>query len=166
MYCFCNSESHICDILKRANGKLYILRALKRHGLPVSDLRTIYLGYVRPILEYGTPVWNGGLTKSQSERLERVQKRALRIIYASAYTHYEDILETCELTTLEERREKLCLDFIKSSLSETTQFREFIPTPTAKSKALRKSRTIPDIKCKTERMKNSPLPYLIRLLNE
>eukprot|EP00057_Strongylocentrotus_purpuratus_P010304 XP_011664778.1 PREDICTED: RNA-directed DNA polymerase from mobile element jockey-like [Strongylocentrotus purpuratus] len=38
---------------------------LKGHGLPIEDLCTIYTGFLRPLVEYASPVWNGGLTKEQ-----------------------------------------------------------------------------------------------------
>ena len=54
-------ETHILNIVKRL---------LKGHGLPSCDLLIIYLGYIRPILEYAAPVWNSGLTRNQCERLK------------------------------------------------------------------------------------------------
>ena len=47
----------------------------------MNDIRRFYICAIRPILEYGAQVWHGGLTKAQSECIEKVQKRALRIIY-------------------------------------------------------------------------------------
>ena len=41
---------HIGDITKRASGRLFMLNILKRHGLSVKDLVTIYVGFVRPFL--------------------------------------------------------------------------------------------------------------------
>jgi len=41
-----------------------------------------YISVVRPILEYACPVWHTGLTAAQSDTLESVQKRAMRIIYS------------------------------------------------------------------------------------
>ena len=37
---------------------------------------------IRPILEYACPVWPAGLTKGESDILEKIQKRALEIIYS------------------------------------------------------------------------------------
>ena len=42
------------NIEKRANGKLYMLRLLKRYGVPRHDLLTVFTGYIRPLTEYGT----------------------------------------------------------------------------------------------------------------
>ncbi|KAI8490542.1 hypothetical protein Bbelb_318100 [Branchiostoma belcheri] len=39
-----------------------------------------FCGYIRPTLEYASPCWSTALTQKQSDALERVQKRACRII--------------------------------------------------------------------------------------
>ena len=43
-----------------------------------------YCSVIRPTLEYGDVLWHGGLTNSQSENIERIQKRAFRIDYIKA----------------------------------------------------------------------------------
>ena len=45
-----------------------------------SDLCKYYTTCIRSVLEYACQVFHGGLTKEQSDLLESVQKRALRII--------------------------------------------------------------------------------------
>ena len=59
-------EQNVKNIVKRANGKLHMLRLLKRHNLPWKDLITVYTCYVRPVLEYAVPVWNGALSKPKT----------------------------------------------------------------------------------------------------
>ncbi len=61
-------------------ASIYYLRELKRSGVLQSDLVCIYLTLVRPVVEYAYLVWSTGLTKEQSQTLESIQKRALRII--------------------------------------------------------------------------------------
>ena len=51
------------------------------------------------------------LTAEQSARLERVQKRILKIVSKRAEMLYEELLTKFKVQTLEERREKLCKDF-------------------------------------------------------
>ena len=104
-----------------------MLRLLKRHFLPYQDLITVYCSYIRPICEYGCPVWHGGLTVKQSSSLESVQKRALRIILGNEFSSYDDALNICNLTSLSKRRENLCLSFMKKTLSKTNQFQEYLP---------------------------------------
>ena len=75
------------------------------------------------------------------------------------------MLQLSALTTLEERRIMLCSYFIDKTLKYTTHFEKFIPMWPANRRTLRASTKIPEMKFKTNRMKNSPLPYLTRLYN-
>ena len=126
-------DSTVNDIVKRANGKLHMLRLLKRHFLPYQDLITIYRSYVRPICEYGCPVWNGGLTTRQSNLLELIQKRALRSILGNTYPGYDNALSTCNLTRLSDRRENLCLTFMEKALKTLISSKIILtPIPTQK----------------------------------
>ncbi|XP_071498762.1 uncharacterized protein [Diadema antillarum] len=66
-----------------------------------SDLLTVYLATVRPILEYAVPVW---AAKKQVDLIERIQKRACRIIIGRSYSSYSDARDTLHLPTLSDRR--------------------------------------------------------------
>ena len=157
-------NKHITDLLKRCNKKLYMLRRLKSFHLPLCDLLTIFKGYVRPILEYGAPVFNGALTKHQVYSLQLIQKRACRIMLVRNYISYQLALERCDLLTLEKRRRKLCIEFAHSL--EKSQFAtKWLPKKQQTHHNLRNRRKYTQYKCKTNRFKNSPLPYLIDLLN-
>ena len=158
-------ESHVKDIEKRANAKLYMLRSLAKFGLSHEDLITVFIGYIRPILEYATPVWSGGLTFAQKERLERIQKRALRIIFGKEYQSYATALTRSKLMTLESRWQELCINFFKKTLLCINQFKQFI-AQRVHNRSLRKTTKIPEPRCKTKRMQNSPIPNLIRLYNK
>ena len=57
-----------------------MIRVLKGHALPVDDLVTIYKGYLRPLLEYVVPLWNGALTQQHVQQLERIQRRVIKLI--------------------------------------------------------------------------------------
>ena len=70
-----------------------MLKVLKKFGLTTADLITVYIGYVRPVAEYAVPVWHSCLNDEQSASLERIQKRALRIVFGSDYTSYDDALK-------------------------------------------------------------------------
>ena len=107
-------DSHVAQVTKKCNRKLYMLRNLKRFNMPLPDLVTVFTGYIRPVLEYACPVFNSSLTKKQENKLEAIQKRACKIIFGTGYTTYETALSTCKLLALTERREQLCLAFAKS----------------------------------------------------
>ena len=70
-------------LLKKANTRLYALRQLKKAGLShPDDLVNIYCSFLRPCVEYASPVWSrSDLTEYLSKLIESVHKRALKIIY-------------------------------------------------------------------------------------
>ena len=72
-------NAHVTEIIKKCNKKLFMLRRLKTYNLPVCDLVTVYIGYVRPVLEYCVPLFTAGLTSRQINYLESIQKRACRM---------------------------------------------------------------------------------------
>ena len=45
-------------ILKKANKRLYILRALRRSGVSVPDMVNIYCAVIRSVVEYASPVFS------------------------------------------------------------------------------------------------------------
>ena len=44
-----------------------------------SDLKIIYVSFIRSLLEQSCTVWHSGLTQENTNDLERVQKCALKI---------------------------------------------------------------------------------------
>ena len=51
---------------------------LKRAGISQSDLATVYLSVVRPVLEYACPVCHTNLQQYLSDNIETIPKRALK----------------------------------------------------------------------------------------
>ena len=95
-------------LFKKANARLYALRQLKKAGLSHHDLVNIYCSFLRPCVEYASPVWSDS-TEYLSKLTESVQKRALKIIYP--LLSYEDALSATRLDTLESCRHHACLKF-------------------------------------------------------
>ena len=73
-------NTHIDALAKRVNSRLYTLKQLNRSGLPEQDLLMFYTTIIRPVLEYANLAWHHSITVAQSDRLEALQKRAMRII--------------------------------------------------------------------------------------
>ena len=99
-------------IVKKAAKRLFLLKVLKSYGASTSDMKNFYIAVIRPTLEYGAQEWNGGITKDQSNEIERIQKRALKIIYKK--DDYDKCLQIAELVSLKERRDQMCIQLIKS----------------------------------------------------
>ena len=118
--------TQVAEIRKKANGRLFMLKTLRRFNLPRADLVTIFTGFLRPLVEFAAPVWHSGITAAQNTAVENIQKRACKIIMGKDYTTYEEVLAILNLETLEERRKQLCLSFFKSLLS-SEQFCNWVP---------------------------------------
>ena len=95
--------------------------------------------------------------------LERVQKSSMRTIFGNKYESYEDSLNQLKLDTLEVRREKLCLSLAKKSL-QLEKFKQMFPLNM--NRQTRNSNKFIVRKCRTERHKNSSIPYMQTLLNK
>ena len=95
-------------ITKKANSRLYALRQLKA-CLSKTDLLIIYCSFVRSVAEYAAPAWSN-VAIYLSDSIETMQKRAVRIIYASLTN--EDALVHSGLRTSVARREDLCTSFM------------------------------------------------------
>ena len=105
-------NSHVDYITKKACKKLYSLRVLRRASVSQSNMLRIYLGSVRPVLEYAVPVWQD-IPAYLSEAIERVQKRALNIIYPEAES-YAHAVQLGNQDRLDDRRVHLCYKYMKS----------------------------------------------------
>ena len=98
-------KEHIASILQKAARVLGVLRRLRR-SLSQAALRTIYICYIRPILEYASVTWSN-LTRSEADQLERFQRRAARLILGIPLFKRVDhslLLTAANLPTLESRR--------------------------------------------------------------
>ena len=65
---------HVEVIVQKGNRRLYSLRVLEQCGAPPASLAKVYTTIVRPVVEYAAPV-------CLSYKIERIQKRAMRIIF-------------------------------------------------------------------------------------
>ena len=159
-------DTQVNYMCKAFNKKLYFLRQLKRCNIPINDLKTVYLQYVRPSLEYASPAWFCGLTKTQRECLEKMQRKAFRIILTADLCSsgtYGEICRALGVHPLMERLEQLSLNFGKSLLS-STKHRDWLPP--SRNNNLRNSNSLSTIMCRTNRYKTSPIPYLTTILNK
>ena len=142
---------------------MIILHNLCDFNVPVEDLLTIYILYIRPVLEQSAVVWHSSIIRGEQMDIERVQKCALRIILKENYLSYQSALLACGLDSLKARRTELCLNFArKCTIHEKTQ--DIFPLNTRISSA-RQTEKFEVTFAKTDRLANSAVPYMQRLLN-
>ena len=157
----CRWEKNTKNVVQRGQGRLWFLRRLKLLGASSNTLVDIYKLFCRSVLEYCAPVWAGSLTKKNSQNIERVQKNALKIIFGSHYTSYDDLLTDIEESSLAESRYELSLSFAKKCL-KSEKFCSWFPSGVG----TRGGCHFFEPETKTNRLRNSAIPYMTRLLNK
>ena len=154
------NTSYICE---KARKKLWLLRRMKQLNLSTLQFYDVFNKEVRSVLEMAAPVWHSGLTKKQSNNIERIQKIAFRIILGQQYQSYNLALKALGAETLYQRRVNLCKKFATKNLkSENSFFQEVEHTVNTRSK----KRTVKEFACNTDRFAKSSLPYLAKLINQ
>ena len=107
--------THCECVVKKANRHLYATRQLKKCGVPQGNLVSIYCSIVRSILENVSVVF-ANLPEYLSQDLERIQRRALAIIFPLA--PYVNALTRAGIPTLQEHRTRACTKFVQKVSSE------------------------------------------------
>lgn len=151
-------------IYKKSMGKMWLLRRMKLLNLEPDLILDYYLKEIRPLTEQGVVVWNSGLTKSQVNDLEKIQKVALTIILGGKYLKYEEACSYFGISKLSSRRADLCAKYaVKLYLSPRCD--QFF---TRKEKGVgRNSNTlVKENVTRTNRCYNAPHNYLARLVNQ
>ena len=69
-------NAHVDSIVPRAAKRLYILRIFRYSNVSTTDLVTVYVTLITPLLEYGCIVWHFSLPLCLSNRLKSIQKKS------------------------------------------------------------------------------------------
>ena len=159
-------DLNTATIVRKANARMELIRRVAEFGTPIEDMKEIYILFVRSILEQSATVWHSSLTQENIQDLERVQKSATKIILNDSEMQYEKRLAKLGLETLSSRRETLCLNFaIKCTKSEKVKNM----FPLNEKRHDMETRNEDKFKVQfanTTRLKNSPIVYMQKLLNE
>ena len=75
---YCSWHKHIDYIKEKAWGRINVMRRLK-FFLFRKSLETIYLTFIRPVLEYTDVVW-GNCTNYEKQELDKIQTETARIV--------------------------------------------------------------------------------------
>ena len=154
---------HISGIAKKTAKRLYIL-GRARNLLPQQARIVIYKAYIRPLMEYASPVWNGAGTSSL-KMLDRLQKKAIRLL------RIEEPLKA-GIVPLEHRRNvaSLCVFYRHFLLQPSIELSNIIPsevtcTRTTRSSVSRHPFAVMIPRSNTELHLNSYIPRTSRLWN-
>ena len=145
-------------ILKKQR-RLYFLNILRKSGASEQYLVKFYTGIIRPVCEYAAPVWATSLTQNQNDKLENIQKRTLSII--KPVLQYQESLQNLNLMTLEKRRLNICKDFFNKIQKSNDKIHDILPKQRVVNYNFRQQNKFEKVKCRTNRYRNSFLPYAL-----
>ena len=159
-------RAHTDYSITKFNRAVWSLSHLKRAKIEKCILLECYKIMLRPILEYCSVVYDSMLSGELSNKLERQQKTALRIIYGFGKS-YEDLLSLSGIEALEDRR-KNAVDIFVQKLLNSDRFKGLFPLNNYPHDManLRSTKKYKEFYARTNRLFNSPLYAMRRKLNE
>ena len=131
--------------------------------VPKEDLKTIYIAYIRSILEQSAVVWHPSLTLQNIEDLERVPKSAFKIILKHKYNDYKQGCELLSLDTLTDKRQNYALVLpIKNAKNGSMIFEKNQKLHNMQTRNMEHFKVT---HCNTERLKKSAVRHMQTILN-
>ncbi|CAF1076571.1 unnamed protein product, partial [Brachionus calyciflorus] len=123
-------EEHISTSISKSN---FVLGCIKNcfRDWDTRTFKIVHTSYVRPLLEYGSVAWSP-FRKQDIRRLEKVQRRATKLVPVLQNKRYEERLRILGITSLEERRTRgdLIQFFkIENSMNKINWFHPIKHTP-------------------------------------
>ena len=155
--------AHLELLKQKFNCRVWMLRHLRNAGIAERTVAEIYAAIIRPVVEYAVPVYHWMLNGGQSDEVEKMQRRAMKIIYGHK-TSYRAALEKSALPTLKERRKNIVLKFAQKA-SSSDLYDHWFPTRTYEHNT-RHQKKYCEFHANTDRLYKSPLFSMRRCLNE
>ena len=108
-----NWHAHVNHISTKISKNCGILNSMKKY-LPFTTLKTLYFSMINPYLQYGILAWGFNNT-----RLQKLQKRAIRIITNSKYnSHTEPLFKKTNILKFEDMFNVSCTKFLYKLLQQ------------------------------------------------
>ena len=169
------NTSLICD---KVYSKLYILSTLKKFGFTTEELIIAWNTMLRPLTEYAVPLWHSGLTDTDCNRLESLQKKAYGIMTGIQYVDnrrlhtvdksllsYDDTLKFFGQPRLEKRREILTSEFALKTI-QNEKHKNIFQFKEDNGVNLRNKPKLKQLDLKTKWYYNSSVHYMTRILHK
>ena len=152
-------------IYSKAMSKMWLIRRMKVLKLEPKLIIDYYIKEIRALAEQGVPIWNSGITKSESNDIEKIQKIALKIILGDQYESYKSACNFFKIDTLSTRRLKLSTQFAIKLYKSDKSDRFFKHVNKAVKTRTDQPLVIENF-CNTTKAYNAPHNYLTRLVNQ
>ena len=114
--------------------------------------------------DFASITYHTMLSATQSNRLEALQRRALKIIYGTNKTSSE-LLEVSGLPVLSERRERMFVNFALRARDNNALANSWFPEAEDSNHDTRQKKKYKEFNTRTTRLQKSPLYQLRKRLN-
>jgi hypothetical protein len=94
-------SSHIQKIVNKCAGLNFFLYSLKRLNVSTTGLLTFYISKVRSNIAYACSVWYPLITVHDRQRLQKIERWSLRIIFPQSESYNDRILNSGLIPLLE-----------------------------------------------------------------
>jgi hypothetical protein len=160
-------DDHVTYITTKAAGRLNYLRKLKSLGFQKQELVIAFCSFIRPVLEYNSTVWGPGLTIEQDKSIEKIQRRAIHIIFNEKISseNYNIKLQSVNLVPLSKRRQDALIRLGKSIL-QNPRFRPMLPEYNKNTRSLRQQNLLIPPPALKKRYHCSSIPKIVDLINK
>ena len=153
-------------IVKKAYGRMWILRRLKALGASRRRLIDVLQKQVLSTLQLGVPAWDCMLTEQEKVDIERVLKTGLKIIWGQDFSTFEEVIKEGNLKTLRQVREQIVKKFVKKSTKHRKFSKWFLEDTDNRMNTRTGNRTkYKPVPARKAFFKNSPLPTLTSIAN-
>ena len=157
---------HVEEITKKVTKNMWLLLRFRDMGASRDQLLKLWQQKGRSILEFASPVFFSRLTIEQSKEIEDCQRKAFAIILQTNYHSYSRALDCLGQERLSVRRTAAAIKFgEKCTLNpkHTDMFPRSLP---GRENTIVQRLPYQEYFCRTDRLFDSSLPAIARLLNE
>ena len=95
-------DNHVAKICRKVSQQIAVLKRMKKM-LPFETRRDRYLTFILLHFNYCSETWNF-CSESATDKLERLNERAIRFVFRDTYTSYSELLNALGLSSLKQQR--------------------------------------------------------------
>ncbi len=84
-------DVHFDEMISKAAGRMYILRACKYYDMPINQLNLLFNSLIIPLFTYGIELWGGTYSKYINQ-IEKFISRAYRNGYIARKLNFNEVI--------------------------------------------------------------------------
>ena len=87
-----NWDRHFEEMLKKASGRMYILRVCKYYGFTTKQLELLFQSLIMSLFTFGIELWGGASYTKYISQIDKFVNRAYRNGYVTEKSNFREII--------------------------------------------------------------------------